>query len=84
MGSGCQRAQICSLTMLHASHLFLVCLSFYTMPICLIRRIFNLLVSFNYSILRTTYVSVKEGKHPIKINNREKCLHPLARLRRSA
>ena len=39
-GWGCQRAQICSLTMLHVSHHYLVSLSFYTIPI---RRIFNLL-----------------------------------------
>ena len=35
MGSGCQRAQICSLTMLHVSHPYLISLSFYTIPICL-------------------------------------------------
>ena len=32
---GCQCAQICSLTMLHVSHPYLVSLSLYAIPICL-------------------------------------------------
>ena len=45
---GCEGAQICSLTMFHVSHPYLVSLSFYTiptyMPLFYIRRIINLLV----------------------------------------
>ena len=33
IGFGCQCAQICSLTMFHVSHPYLVSLSFYTIPI---------------------------------------------------
>ena len=43
-GWGCQRTQICSLTMLHVSHPYLVSLSFYTIPICL----FNILVLIHF------------------------------------
>ena len=36
---GCQHALICSLSMLHVSHPYLVSLSFYTIPFFEIRRI---------------------------------------------
>ena len=39
-GRGCQRAQICSLTMLHVSHPYLVSLSFYTIPIMPLLQVF--------------------------------------------
>ena len=63
-GSGCQRAQICSLNMLHVSHPYLVSLS---IPICLFSRIFNLLVSTHFYILLLTYISGKGGQAPYKI-----------------
>ena len=48
-GRGCQRAHICSLTMLHVSHPYLASLSFYTISICL----FFELAGFFYSLVNS-------------------------------
>ena len=53
--------------MLHVSHPYLVSLSFYTIPICLLNSqefLFTCLHSFLY--YSTTYTSVKGGESPIK------------------
>ena len=44
MGSGCQCAQICSLTIFHVYHSYFVSLSFYTIPICLFFKFAGFLI----------------------------------------
>ena len=50
-------------------------LCFYTIPICLFFKFAGFLIYLSPFIIYTTmYISVKGGKPPIKINNREKWL----------
>ena len=65
MGLGCQHTQICSLTMLHVSHPYLVSLSFYTIPI--VQDFYFTCLHHFYILLRV--ISVKGGNPRIKSNN---------------